>query len=127
MSSGIDILQFSPRLEHTGVKEGDALILAKPLGSGVLFNANRSNKLPWRKLEEILPLLATLNNNSLGIATKFDVNACTDVTGFAIMGDTLETAEGNCPFIQMPLISIRREQRWGAMQTTEPWLEDFLR
>ena len=82
-------------LTNSGVKEGDALILTKPLGSGVLFNANRSKKLPWRELEQILPILATLNNTSLEIAAKFDVHACTDVTGFAIMGHTLEMAKGS--------------------------------
>ena len=82
-------------LTNTGVREGDALILTKPLGSGVLFNANRSRKLPWKELEQILPILATLNNKSLEIATKFHVHACTDVTGFAIMGHTLEMAKAS--------------------------------
>jgi selenide,water dikinase len=82
-------------LTNTGVTEGDALILTKPLGSGVLFNANRSKKLPWKDLEQILPILATLNNKSLEIATKFHVHACTDVTGFAIMGHTLEMAKAS--------------------------------
>jgi selenide,water dikinase len=82
-------------LTNTGVKEGDALILTKPLGSGVLFNANRSKKLPWRELEQILPIMATLNNKSLEIALKFHVHACTDVTGFAIMGHTLEMAKAS--------------------------------
>jgi selenide,water dikinase len=82
-------------LTNTGVTQGDALILTKPLGSGVLFNANRSKKLPWRELEQLLPILATLNKNSLEIATSFNVHACTDVTGFAIMGHTLEMAKAS--------------------------------
>jgi selenide,water dikinase len=82
-------------LTNTGVTEGDALILTKPLGSGVLFNANRSKKLPWRELEQVLPIMAALNNTSLEIATKFHVHACTDVTGFAIMGHTLEMAKAS--------------------------------
>jgi selenide,water dikinase len=82
-------------LTNAGVTEGDALILTKPLGSGVLFNANRSKKLPWTELEHILPTLATLNRKSLEIATQFDVHACTDVTGFAIMGHALEMAKAS--------------------------------
>lgn len=82
-------------LTNTGVKEGDALILTKPLGSGVLFNANRSKKLPWRELERILPALAALNGMALEVALKYEVHACTDVTGFAIMGHTLEMARGS--------------------------------
>ena len=95
-------------LTNTGVKQGDALILTKPLGSGVLFNANRSKKLPWRELEQILPIMANLSNKSLEIATKFDVHACTDVTGFAIMGHTLEMAKAsgveiNLSYSELPL------------------------
>jgi selenide,water dikinase len=82
-------------LTNAGVTKGDALILTKPLGSGVLFNANRSKKLPWRELEQVLPMLATLNRTPLEIATKFDIHACTDVTGFAIMGHTLEMAKAS--------------------------------
>jgi selenide,water dikinase len=82
-------------LTNTGVKVGDALILTKPLGSGVLLNAKRSKKLPWGELEQILPILATLNGKALEIASKFDVHACTDVTGFAILGHTLELAKGS--------------------------------
>jgi selenide,water dikinase len=82
-------------LTNAGVTEGDALILTKPLGSGVLFNANRSKKLPWRELEQVLPMLATLNRRPLEIATQFDVHACTDVTGFAIMGHALEMAKAS--------------------------------
>ena len=41
-------------LTNCGAKEGDALILTKALGTGVLFNACRSGKLPWRELEGIL-------------------------------------------------------------------------
>jgi selenide,water dikinase len=82
-------------LTNTGVKEGDALILTKSLGSGVLFNACRSKKLPLSELEQILPRVAALNRRSLEIALQYDVHACTDVTGFAIMGHTLEMAKGS--------------------------------
>jgi selenide,water dikinase len=82
-------------LTNTGIREGDALILTKPLGSGVLFNAHRSGKLPWNELERILPVVASLNNRSLETSMKFDIHACTDVTGFAMMGHALEMARGS--------------------------------
>jgi selenide, water dikinase len=73
----------------------DALILTKPLGTGVLFNACRSRKLPFRDLENILPLVATLNGRALDIALHFDVHACTDITGFGIVGHSWEMAAGS--------------------------------
>jgi len=82
-------------LTNCGSQAGDALILTKPLGTGVLFNANRSGKLPYAELETILPRVAALNRKAIEAAVKFDVHACTDVTGFGILGHTLELARGS--------------------------------
>ena len=82
-------------LTNSGVQEGDILVLTKPLGTGVLFNASRSGKLPYRELEYILPQVAALNRKAMETALEFEVHACTDVTGFAIMGHTLELAKGS--------------------------------
>ncbi|MGD9054720.1 MAG: selenide, water dikinase SelD [Desulfobacterales bacterium] len=82
-------------LTNCGAQVGDALILTKPLGTGVLFNANRSGKLPYAELESILPQVATLNRKAIETALKYEVHACTDVTGFGILGHTLELARGN--------------------------------
>ncbi len=124
-------------LTNTGVTEGDALILTKPLGSGVLFNANRSKKLPWKELEQILPILATLNNKSLEIATKFDVHACTDVTGFAIMGHTLEMAKGSgveinlsyseLPFYPNALEMYQKGETTGSNAGNKKLVEGFFK
>ena len=82
-------------LTNCGSRAGDALILTKPLGTGVLFNANRSGKLPYVELAAILPQVAALNRKAVEVAVKFDVHACTDVTGFGILGHTLELARGS--------------------------------
>lgn len=82
-------------LTNTGVRPGDALILTKPLGTGVLFNACRAKKLPWKDLESILPQVAALNGTALDIALEFEVHACTDITGFGILGHSLEMARGS--------------------------------
>ncbi len=82
-------------ITNAGAQPGDALILTKPLGSGVLFNAARSRRLPYTDLErDILPLLATLNGPAMDVALQFDLHACTDVTGFGILGHLLEVAHG---------------------------------
>jgi selenide,water dikinase len=71
------------------------LILTKPLGTGVLFNACRAKKLPWRDLEPILPRVAALNKTAMEIALDFDIHACTDITGFGVIGHSLEMAKGS--------------------------------
>jgi len=88
-------------LTNCGSRPGDALILTKPLGTGVLFNANRSGKLPYADLEAVLPLIAALNRRATEAASSFEVHACTDVTGFGILGHTFEIARGSSVQIEL--------------------------
>ncbi len=81
---------------NAGSRPGDALILTKPLGSGVLFNAVRSGKFPYADLErDVLPSVAGLNDVAMETAHGFDIHACTDITGFGIAGHLLEVALGS--------------------------------
>ena len=82
-------------LTNKGCRAGDALVLTKPLGTGVLFNAGRSGKLPYPELESILPHVAALNGRAMEVALEFDIHAGTDVTGFGILGHSLEMALGS--------------------------------
>jgi selenide,water dikinase len=79
---------------NAGARPGDALVLTKPVGTGVLFNANRSGKLPYRELEAVLPVVAALNSKACEAALAFAVHACTDITGFGILGHVAEMAKG---------------------------------
>jgi selenide, water dikinase len=82
-------------ITNAGSKPGDALILTKPLGTGVLLNAVRSGKFSLKELErEVLPFMAALNGPAMETALKFDLHACTDITGFGILGHLLEVAHG---------------------------------
>ena len=83
-------------ITNAGSRPGDAIILTKPLGSGVLFNAVRSGKLPFKDLErDTLPTLAALSGPAMETALQFDLHACTDITGFGILGHLLEVAHGS--------------------------------
>lgn len=83
-------------LTNIGCRSGDALILTKPLGTGVLFNAIRSGRLPFKEVEtDVLPTVASLNGPSMSTALKFDIHACTDVTGFGLAGHLKEMAIGS--------------------------------
>ena len=94
-------------ITNTGAQPGDALILTKPLGSGVLFNAVRSGKLPFKNLErDTLPSLASLNGKAMEVALQYDLHACTDITGFGILGHLLEVAHGSDARIVMHYASL---------------------
>ena len=85
-------------ISNASARVGDALVLTKPLGSGVLFNAVRSKRLVLRDIErEILPSVAALNNTAMEVALErsYSLNACTDVTGFGICGHSFEMARGS--------------------------------
>ncbi len=83
-------------ITNSGAKPGDGLILTKPLGSGVLFNAVRAGRYPFNELEKYtLPKLVMLNDKAMEIALKYDLHACTDITGFGILGHGMEMAAGS--------------------------------
>jgi len=83
-------------ITNTGARSGDSLILTKPLGSGVLLNAVRAGKFPLKELETaVLPTLASLNNIAMEKALSYELHACTDITGFGILGHSLEVALGS--------------------------------
>ncbi len=83
-------------LTNRGARPGDALVLTKPLGSGVIFNANRAGKYPRDLLEDaVLPVAAALNRVPLETALRYEVRALTDITGFGFAGHALEMAIGS--------------------------------
>ncbi len=124
-------------LTNSGAKEGDVLILTKPLGSGVLFNASRSKKLPYYELEAILPQIAALNKATIEIAVNFDIHACTDVTGFGIIGHILELAKGSgsqinlsykdIPFYPNALEMYMKGETTGSNKANRKLSEGFLK
>ena len=83
-------------LANCGALPGDAIVLTKPLGNGVLFNANRARKYPYADLErEVLPVTAALNMAACEAGLKYEIHALTDITGFGISGHGLEMAAGS--------------------------------
>jgi selenide,water dikinase len=91
---------------NAGARAGDAIVLTKALGTGVLFNANRSGRLPYRDLEAVLPLVASLNDKALEAALRFQVHACTDITGFGILGHSAEMATASGVRIELAYRSL---------------------
>jgi selenide,water dikinase len=120
---------------NAGARPGDALVLTKPLGTGVLFNANRSGKLPYRELEALLPVVASLNAQARETALRFPVHACTDITGFGIMGHSVEMARAagvridldyrSLPFHPNAVEMYRRGETTGSNKANRKAVEGF--
>lgn len=77
-------------LTNRGARAGDKLILTKPLGSGVLVTAAKGELIDEAGLLPAVEVMTALNRRSAEIAADYAIHACTDVTGFGLLGHTLE-------------------------------------
>ncbi len=91
---------------NVGARAGDALILTKPIGSGVIFNANLKNWISEEALTACINTITTLNKVAAETIAKFDIHAATDVTGFGLAGHGLEMAEGSGVTLEINLDAI---------------------
>lgn len=83
-------------ITNAAARPGDALILTKPIGTGVIFNALRAGKIPYAGVErDVLPTVAALNKTAIEAALAFDLHSCTDITGFGLAGHVFEMAKGS--------------------------------
>jgi len=80
---------------NVGVQEGDALILTKPLGTGIVTTALKRGKASEESVNQAVQSMTTLNAAASFVARKHKVHAVSDVTGFGIMGHAQEMASGS--------------------------------
>ena len=80
---------------NVGVQEGDVLILTKPLGTGIITTALKKGKASEESVGEAVKSMITLNAAASLVARKHPVHACSDVTGFGILGHALGMASGS--------------------------------
>ena len=82
-------------LTNSGARPGDVLLLTKPLGIGILTTAAKVDLASPAAMELAVRLMTTLNKGARDAMVKYRVHACTDVTGFSLMGHGLEMAQGS--------------------------------
>ena len=81
-------------LKNTGARPGDAVILTKPLGTGIICTAIKAEMADEAVVKKIIRSMKTLNSKPAEIMGAFTVNACTDVTGFGLIGHASEMIQG---------------------------------
>jgi cysteine desulfurase len=79
-------------LSNRGAAPGDALVLTKPLGLGILTTALKRGMLDAEETATVQATMAELNATAAEVARGFPVSACTDVTGFGLLGHLREMA-----------------------------------
>ena len=82
-------------LRKSGARPGDALVLTKPLGVGVMSTALRAGKLAKKWERSITKQMVRLNKSASAAVVRAGVNACTDVTGFGLLGHACEMAQAS--------------------------------
>ena len=82
-------------LTNSGAKAGDVLFLTKPLGIGILTTAAKAELCSEESRARATRLMTTLNKAARDVMVKYRVHACTDVTGFSLLGHACEMAQGS--------------------------------
>ncbi len=75
--------------------EGDRLILTKPIGTGILATALKREMASVEVAKKIIDLMSELNLKAYRVMMNYPVNACTDITGFGLLGHLREMTEGS--------------------------------
>lgn len=73
-------------LTNAGAQVGDALVLTKPIGLGIISTAAKNGTDQLGAMREAISVMATLNRGAAEVLAQFDVHALTDVTGFGLLG-----------------------------------------
>ena len=79
-------------LRKSGARPGDALLLTKPLGTGIVLTASRADACAPEHLQATVDAMLQLNRHPAHLAVEAGVHACTDVTGFGLLGHAEEMA-----------------------------------
>lgn len=81
--------------KNYGCKPGDVLILTKQIGSGIVNTAIKAEMASDAAIKEAATVMASLNKKAKEVVDDFPVNACTDITGFGLLGHCVEMAEAS--------------------------------
>jgi selenide,water dikinase len=105
-------------LTKKNLRPGNRLVLTKALGTGIVNTAIKAAMASAELTDKVTRLMAALNRDAAAVMSNFDVSACTDVTGFGLLGHLAEMVLGSglCARIysdQVPMIAEALE--FGAM------------
>lgn len=93
-------------LRNSACQAGDVLILTKPIGSGILTTAAKADMLGTDELKSVYDVMAFLNAAACNVMTKYEVHACTDITGFGLLGHLYEMGKGSGLSIELTCKSL---------------------
>lgn len=107
-------------VSNSGARVGDCLYLTKKLGTGLITTAIKQDAVPTDIIDLCIKQMAELNKPPAEVMVKHNVTSATDITGFGLLGHTLEMAEGSGVTIklkanQLPLLPLALEMAEAKM------------
>lgn len=119
---------------NNGAKEGDVLVLTKPLGVGILTTGIKRKMVSADQEKNVVEVMSMLNKSAAVVLQDFHPHAVTDVTGFGLMGHAFEMAKGSDVSIKfsyssIPLLEGTKELAAkgvipGGSKANHQWLEE---
>lgn len=82
-------------ITNSNAKPGDAIILTKPVGTGILSTGIKRGLVSRQNETSMIGMMSSLNRKAAEIMLTYPVNACTDVTGFGLLGHLSEMVKGS--------------------------------
>ena len=93
--SVVGLVEPGKHVSNANARPGDALVLTKPIGTGIITTGAKAGTAPADVLKNAVAVMATLNRSASEAMMKVGVNACTDVTGFGLMGHLASMVRGS--------------------------------
>jgi selenide, water dikinase len=114
------LMQIKDVMVKGGARPGDALVLTKPLGTGVITTAHKDDKASAAHVDSAIASMARLNREAARAARKLRARGATDITGFGLLGHALEMSQQAGAmfaffFSHLPFLP-------GALEYGEQWI-----
>ncbi|MFV0498803.1 MAG: selenide, water dikinase SelD [Bacilli bacterium] len=134
---GLSVLGVGDKIwRNNSASCGDALILTKPLGTGIIMAAKNSFEVNDEVTNKCYEVMTTLNKQTKEIIESFQINSCTDITGFGLLGHLYEMIDKtlysvaisveNIPIIQEAVEYSRQYVYTSSAQQNRKYLEDKI-
>ena len=91
----IGVVKPGQQVTNAGAQPGDSLVLTKPLGTGIITTGAKQGKASAEVLKGAVATMSALNSTASETMNKVGVNACTDITGFGLMGHLKSMVQGS--------------------------------
>ena len=110
----VGLVEPGSQITNAGAKAGDALVLTKPIGTGIITTAGKQGVADEQTVSRAVAVMSALNRAASETMVKVGVNACTDVTGFGLIGhlDSMMRGSGATAVLEasaVPVIPGTRE------------------